>query len=196
MGIAVEWSIEIFFVLMAISSWIRLNATIIISISTIIISISTIIISKTSLNLSIYHSKKIREHYRLSVKPDLCFDNCEQSIDGLTMGVMLKNSGIGPAIITKYKLKWNEEQEYEGLRDIYIFLNSKLGPQNKFKINYVVPNPPCTIAINGEFWLFGLKDEFKTEENTKLFGNFLYSIDIFLEYESMYGEKFKYSWRE
>ena len=71
-----------------------------------ILSISAIIIAIVSIFISIWEGSLMREHYHLSVVPRLEYS---YSIHNKTVGFVLKNKGLGPAIITSVDYYMDEK---------------------------------------------------------------------------------------
>lgn len=134
-----------------------------------------------------------REHNRLSVRPHLTFESCTNNVEGLIMGVMLKNNGIGPAIIKNYKLIWMNKTNVEGHVNINMFIKEQLKNVDDAVWGVLAPETP--IAVNQEIWLFKIELDKKNKTNTAHFSKFLKSLNIVIDYESIYGDKiFNETW--
>ena len=69
-----------------------------------VLSLTAIIISVCALFVTIFQSRQIVKHNKLSVTPHLTFDSFVDEDEG-TISLSISNTGVGPAIISEFILK-------------------------------------------------------------------------------------------
>ncbi|PKG73178.1 hypothetical protein CXF86_18915 [Shewanella sp. GutCb] len=153
----------------------------------IIIAISSVFIALCALVTTLWLGLITRKHNKLSVKPMLSLvvlvSRASEKI-----GLKLTNDGFGPAIITKGVIKKNG-QEFE-LRDIkYRSLFPELS-DNDFQLNLI--GAYCSRNPLQDQWLVS-SIAHKEHELTANMTNALSQVELRVEYESVYAEKFTFS---
>ena len=153
-------------------------------------TITSISIAVTALFITLYEVHATRKHNKLSVSPKLTFYG-EEATDKYNFQLQLKNEGLGPAIITSFRIIIDNET---------IDINSSPKSWSSFfdKLAIKKPNhyktvisPNATLGINGSinilyFEYMGNKDD---EIFLKNFKKRLPDIKFICEYKSMYGCK-------
>jgi hypothetical protein len=154
-------------------------------------TITAIIIALCALGVSIWQGFETRNNYRLSVTPKITFSS-EWLIDGEFPGISMRNSGIGPAIITKIEL--NKENILYNVTDNPKPFVDNFGKEcEKVGITRYCYNFCGTgdyLAINEVRHLIYLGDDMKKNwELVKKFNKLLSGITIKIDYQSIYGKK-------
>jgi hypothetical protein len=148
------------------------------------------VVALSTAALVLYQAMLSRTHNRLSVRPHLQRKgNVDQAPDVYGFSFELLNSGIGPALITNWKLYLDGVEQYTPTReDLDAF------------INQLFPNHTTL-----QFYFIGRKDALRADESIKLlsttfpadptavakFEAQLKRLALVVEYSSMYGEKMK-----
>jgi len=153
-----------------------------------ITGISAMITATCALFVSVWQGYETRTHNRLTVRPHL---QLTRSIErGKPIGLYVKNVGSGPAIIKKVEVYFADNLIKEGPdnfapRQIMKLIQPKHG--HWFFCNLT---PEYRLMPGEEVVYVGatLRDASKEEKET-LFKN-MHKVTLFLEYESIYGEKF------
>ena len=141
------------------------------------------VIALAAIGLTAWQACVTRKHNRLSVRPHLCFyRNIAPGIQ-----IVLKNSGIGPAFITDYKLFIDDQPIVESnVRTYHNSVAEKLEiPEGNLQI--LLPDCKGAIASNKELVL--LSTDITVERPVLLKKADRLSIEV--DYESVYGENFK-----
>ena len=147
-------------------------------------------ISMLALLTALYHGYATRRHFRLSVKPHLCFEFGKSFADN-TIHITLMNYGLGPAIINKFVVVSESRQILPGGPTELSNLIMQLSNLSFIDCSISIPHKNESIAANGKIKIVCIQLDPATLEN--------YNIDELLariiplkfkiEYESMYGEK-------
>lgn len=160
-----------------------------------IVSVSAILIAICALGVSIWQGHETRKNYRLSVQPFLYVYGRWANDKGIK-GIILENRGVGPAIITKMEFMLNKNVRIDVLsRDSFsTFMslvdnriqNSRITGTNRNSIikNEMVP-PGKEIPI-----IFLSPVDGEDLENVQSFEHAFSGIDVRIEYQSIYKEKF------
>ncbi|UAB68712.1 hypothetical protein INR79_09115 [Vibrio sp. SCSIO 43132] len=159
-----------------------------------ILSISSVVIALTAVCVSIWQGVVAREHNRLSVKPFITSSPRVPGIGGEN-GVFISNAGVGPAFIKKVYIKANGNEFDMTVNNwpaIYAHLDLKsscyverwfkegVSLKAGYEIKIIGPTTsPLDASCPIEFLKLISSPE----------------LTISLEYESIYGEEFKYSQR-
>lgn len=157
------------------------------------LAICAILISFISLIMFVYQTNIIHNQSRLSVTPRLGFTTSISQSDTLSSySIIIKNKGIGPAIIDAFKIIYKDEIQDTELNDFII----KTYPQLKDFGDFILVSnldEGSTLAPNEKVTLFSYK--FKTENREKistyigLLNEDELPFNIEIEYSSMYNEK-------
>jgi hypothetical protein len=151
-----------------------------------IIAICSVVIASAALIVTVWQGIVIRRHNRMSVAPHV---RIEQRWTSKRMTFVLRNCGMGPAIISDLKLKVDGKVFPESQLKMYLGVFKLLDIDiNRTRI--FVPDSRDAISPNEEINLMDL-DYTNVQGNTD---SALRQIDkrlgISLEYESIYEEKF------
>lgn len=153
-----------------------------------VLSISAIIIALVSIFVAVWEGLETRKHYRFSVQPQL---ELSYSSDLNYFGYVLLNNGLGPSIITGSKIFVDgEEINYSGFSGIDDFL-IKLDLKDRYAGHETI-NIGKVLKAGSEIKIMFFK--FHETDNRESLVQQIYQRAAFeIEYESMYGEKFKCS---
>ncbi len=150
-----------------------------------VVSVSAIVIATASIFITFWQGIEMRNHNRLSVRPNL---EMIFSVDSKKFGYELENKGLGPAIIRDkvYYLDGKEavESGFSGLDSILYtldFLDRRLEHSGLGKGRTIRAEEKLKLLI----FYFLEKDDKET-----LIQDFYTRLGIKINYESMYGEKF------
>jgi len=162
----------------------------------VIIPLAAIIMSLTTLFFSFFQGMAIRKHYRTSLKPILLFISSSSNIPNNDMGVKLKNNGLGPAIITDFKISMDGKNYLKSTSEVSEFFEKaiknkkRLGPIHG-GIAWKFPRSRVTVGIQEEVFLFNIKFFDDEAADLNYFLRFLELLEISIKYESVYGEQFQ-----
>jgi len=155
-----------------------------------LLSISAIIVSIGTFLIFAYQTNLIRKQQYMSVLPYLQFANYHNY--SLKYKFILTNKGIGPAIVTSTKISINGKVEN---KDLATYLGENI-VVTKDSINFITSSvyKGMIIAQNETIELVKLGAGNKISSSIKLF-NMIHndSLDFIIEYESIYGEKWRIS---
>lgn len=161
----------------------------------IVTAISTAVIAMAAFILARTESRQNREHNRLSVQPCLVLSS-DFSNFPISISATLSNTGLGPAKIIDMKFivagKIVEEFTDSKIRDL---ISERIRPlvttrteTTILSSSYVMPSSEANTII---LLQFPTKVSLSREELEKMLEDF----DIIVDYESFYGEKFRYDSR-
>ena len=153
------------------------------------IAISAVVVALVSLIVSIWEGVSNRRHNKLSVRPSLRIDrNTGLNED---VRITLINTGLGPAIIKKYKVFLEQKEMGEGtagspISEAMIIM----GYQPVCQVNEWIPEIGDTL-IQGELNNLLISKDYPNgyDQRQKLLKDF-FRISIHIEFESMYKETF------
>lgn len=159
----------------------------------IAIGIMATIISLAALYFVYYQIEMSREHNRLSVRPKLNYDFTDVNILDKPLGIKIKNNGLGPGIITKFKVTLEDRisTENHNLGWLGFLENSKHAHSEVAGYWFNIGD---TIKMGEEIDLISISKEGLTLKRRKDIGVFIDELIVNIEYKSMYGEKFKLNW--
>lgn len=158
-----------------------------------IIGLSAMLISLVTLVMFIYQTNIMHKQSRLSIRPRLSFTTSYNFIDGkLEYSSILKNKGIGPAIVQKAIIDY-KGKEHPMAPDIFFEETfPKLGDWGDFKILSSI-DEGSTLSAGESTTLFTYefeeKDLDKIAKYLKVADEDELPFNIIIEYVSMYGEK-------
>ena len=148
-----------------------------------------LIISILAFAATIWHFNRVRHHFKLSVTPHLNLDYDTSSKDS-ERGVYIENNGVGPAIITSFKVYLNEkvviENNLGSWWDVTKTLN--VGTDNIAVFKY---NSNDSIPSNKRQFLYYYQNEQDKDPDYYDFYESIKSIKIVVGYKSIYGVKQK-----
>lgn len=162
---------------------------------------ASIFIAICALFLTLYGLWATRRHNRLSVTPHLCSVTNKLMTDaGLVFSFDISNNGIGPARIKKFVLFRNGQEFPKPENDITDYVDSlireHLANRIKFQIKFTfnfgndvslkVGDTKCLTEI----FFPDVKGEGQSAALKTLEG-----LDVLIEYESYYGQKFIFDTR-
>jgi hypothetical protein len=154
----------------------------------IILSISTVLISVLALGLTIWQGYTTRKHNVLCVTPMLKF----QLDQANKFQFNLKNTGVGPAIICDFKIKFDGEIVSDNpspIKDPYpdIFKNLGIGG---FKYEMHIPGKNSSYSVNEQHRLLSIdfiEEQINGREQFKLqVLEILKKIEFEVSYQSLY----------
>lgn len=151
-----------------------------------ILSVSAIIIALASICISLWEGIMLRNHYRLSVRPNLeiVFNGGYQSF-----GYNVVNSGLGPAIITKMVISVdNQKIDHSSLMGLKNLAEKLDLAERNFSHDAI--DSGVTLSAGENKVLFGCKF-IDTDNREELLTKIYSRITIELVYSSMYKEQFK-----
>ena len=157
-----------------------------------ITAICTIIIAITAVAFSIQQGCETRKHNQLTVVPILTFfvHAKQHSI----VGIILKNSGFGPAIIKSFEIYVDGEliKDNNGIGGVWDDTFSKLGivSSRKFLTSADIKGP-ISLLPNEELKLLFMEKDKYTPERLKHMDEAVKRLKIRILYESIYGEQFE-----
>ena len=151
-----------------------------------IIAICSVVIAVAVVAVTIWQSWVMRKHNRLSVKPHLNFEIKCLDAGQPRFSIILRNIGLGPAIIKNFSLLVDNKQvcNPNNKERINIFKNLQINvPYHTFRNiengSGIGPNDVKTII------------SLNTEESSTTLVLKMERIDIHIEYESIYKESFR-----
>ena len=147
----------------------------------IILSVSAVFVSLCALVFTIWQARQTVKHNKLSVRPFLSHTQIKD-IDSEGQPIfssVLKNSGIGPAVIKDFILLYNgEEVSKNSISDFIDFLHEIFGNDIEWFYSFF---PDSIVAIDESFDLFIVSGESAIKKATE--------IDIIIRYKSIYGDE-------
>ena len=159
----------------------------------IITAISSVFIALLALSFSIWQGKKQVKHNKLSVMPHLdiiSFHDSESHI----MFFRVDNNGVGPAIIDVIRITINENSLGGYTHESYgKFFTENGFPRVKYKLEFVSPMKGHFLEPGSKTELFKITPTTFDTNDTLQFFNFFKSVKIFIEYHSVYNQKFSES---
>lgn len=151
--------------------------------------IATISIAIFALIVSVWEGIETRQFYRLSVKPHL---DIVRSYSGIgEKGLSIENNGLGPAIIKKINIK-NSSTIFDltNVKDI----NNLLKSLNLDSAKITALRDGYLLKKETKEDIITIKtDDYRRKQDTlilKRFWNFIRNCEVFLCYESIYGDEF------
>lgn len=157
----------------------------------------TIFLSSLALSATIWHSYKVRKHFKLTVRPLLNIDySTFSTLD--KRGIYIENNGVGPAIIKNFLVYLDDELIINNKDGSWWEITSKLDIDTEF-INVFKYRLNDSIASNHRQYLYFFEGASKDSPSYYGFYNSLKKIKVEVEYESIYKEKqtksvFEYSY--
>ena len=154
-----------------------------------VVSFSAIVVAIASIVVTVWQGIEMRKHNRLSVRPRL---EITYEVNKKGFGYVLKNNGLGPAVVTskKFFVDGKEVQE-DGFSGYDVFIE-KLGLKNR-QVVYTGIFPGKTITAGAKldiirfFWKEG---ETVDSLLQTLLPQVYNRISLEIGYKSMYNEMF------
>ena len=152
-----------------------------------IITYATVVIAVLAFTLSMWQFLALRNHNRLSVKPLLTYETLSVRTDR-GFGIYLLNNGVGPAIVKQFKIFVNGDEIVAEPNEIWLEAAKHLNINFTFvQLNSICIDTP--VAIGTRYPLLTV-DEDIDEEMEKVFKDALPKINIEVQYESVYRQKY------
>lgn len=158
-------------------------------------SIIAILIGICALGISIWQGYETRKNYHLSVIPNISVQN--YFVNSFEyVGIVLKNTGIGPAIISKFYVKI-DGQTIVKKEEFSLELNKFIDIQKKeFKSKDIEHIKflwgeinDSIIPVGSEVPLIWVENKnLIDEENEQFIEETIEKISFYIEYKSLYGE--------
>ena len=157
----------------------------------LLIGISSCVIALCAFSLSIWQSILIRKHNKISFKPHLTTAFHEGHSDGF-FKLDLINNGLGPALITNYEVILDNQVIFgKDLEPMYKLVNIIFeGFDYKKELGYV--SAGYSMAAKDQYCLISIQFNERWPNRDKI-EYLIQRIDIKVEYQSFYGEKYTMS---
>ncbi len=153
-----------------------------------ILSLCAIIIALSALIVTVWQGIIMRKHNRLSVTPHIRIDHSYDSGVGMAKYV-LKNSGIGPAIIVSLQLKIDgkifPEQGYSMFKGVFKILDLDYDECLSW-----FPDLGDAIAANEETPLITCVCSAKSKTKYESIKKAIPRLGFIVKYKSVYGDNF------
>ena len=148
---------------------------------------AAILIAMLAFFLSMWQFLALRTHNRLSVKPHLSYEMFNVRTD-MGFGINICNKGIGPAIIKKFQIFIDNTEIISETNQIWLKALQVMNCNYKF-IQVDSLGKDTSISAGEKLPLLTI-DEDVNKEQEELFQNALIRLDISIQYESIYKQKF------
>lgn len=158
------------------------------------------LISSLALLATFWQGYLSRQHNRLSVRPRIdsrTVDDMPESTLLIFQG-LFRNSGLGPAIINKYELIYNDvRHEVFNPEDVLELLKREFDGYIVYeKSMFYIYRPGSVISSGEEAVVVSLGLHINNEADVVRHQLSSKKYHIYLEYESAYGQKFSYDSRQ
>jgi len=154
-----------------------------------LISLSAAAISLSAFGVALWQGYVTRKHNRLSVKPMLHFD---LGMIGGDFVLQLKNTGVGPALITNWHVTFSDETIGDNPNQIAINLLDELEVGHLGGTVYL-PGRKQAMAPGDAYIIMNINDVGSDHEVESRIRNDVQWLKVTFEYESIYGEKYSVS---
>ncbi len=152
-----------------------------------ILSISAMLVSLCTLIVFIYQTNLIRKEQYLSVFPYLSLGHSGINTD--TYSYVLKNDGIGPALITHISIQVGDSTFQE---DLPSYLGRTKIKADSIDFYYSNISPGRLVPEKEEIEIISSRGGYKV--SNKIYDKIVRdSVILIIEYESIYGEKWRVS---
>jgi hypothetical protein len=152
-----------------------------------ITAFATIVIAVLAFLVSIWQFLALRTHNRLSVRPLLSYEIIYTKTD-VGFGIYICNKGVGPAIITDFKIYVDDEEVKSTRKNLWIESSKILQINYPFIQMHLFGNG-SSISVGEKLPLLTI-DEKINKEQENIFKDALPRIDIEIKYESIYKQQF------
>jgi hypothetical protein len=150
-----------------------------------VIAVCAVFIAGASLVVSVYEARAARKHNRYSVRPVLELDTSFKV--GETAGLILSNSGLGPAAVTNSSLSFDGK------------LLGEFSESNVNKVRDVLSVRPSAVTLGGQHFLatdyrrFLLSvEKYDRDQHREFYELIRHRLRVEIQYDSIYGgERFK-----
>jgi hypothetical protein len=157
---------------------------------------AAIIVALCAFGVAVYQAYATRRHNRLSVRPHLVVFTERHNDNGKgKFAVTLRNSGLGPAIIRSYGALLHDEPL--STRDGMVIKNtvSKVIGRDAPHVGFHRLVKGDSVAKDQEMTLLSIAFACPTPPEYQAVMKSLDRLSAAIEYQSIYGEKFKYDSR-
>ncbi len=164
-----------------------------------LLAIATAFIALMALFLSVFHGCSMIKHHQLSLRPILTFNVESKPLESLgELGIFLNNDGIGPAIIKKFVIVVNGEKmtTNDSSHGGWIPAKKILFNDCKDKIITGWLSTNLCLTANEKTLILGYHKSDHNDELNEILLEVAKKVDIQVEYESLYGVKYKIKLRE
>jgi len=164
--------------LIIITNFFKINWQATIAFSALIVSVATAIITYRTFSLQRLHNRKSLKPFLYIAPYD--YENC--------LKILIKNEGVGPAIIKKITVK---NKEYDTKTNIYRWLPSKLPGKMDYSEyftrsgDFVLKEGKCETMLELRINL-EISEEIKEREKIR---NILKDLTVAVEYEDIYENR-------
>lgn len=152
-------------------------------------AIASTVIALCALALSIWQGYLSRKHNRISVRPHLTMWNHKYHNDGLYAADIV-NNGIGPAIIKCFSIKLDGKKIEGKETEPMVKLLQTLLKGFEYDSRQSFLSPGYAMAANETRQLVKIRFKGEKKPSPIFIEESFKKADIYIEYESMYGEKF------
>ena len=160
------------------------------------------VVAGCALFLTAYQIHTTRTHNRLSVRPRLVATSHLESI-GTDLPVLmcqarvvLKNAGLGPAIINRYRVALDENfQEFHDYSELDALLRKEFGSTYQGGTLFI-PRPGFVMKAGEEQELACVKFAERLSDQSGVLAERLERIHALINYQCSYGKSFKYDTRD
>ena len=170
--------------------WIKCNYQLITAISSVLIAAASVIIAWRALWLSKKQHESTVKHNKLSTIPSLT-----TTVSSTHFRFMLENRGLGPAMIKKVVLFHKDDSillstnkrdvnEAEFLRKIF---GLNYGDRIAGSLSYF---PKSAMFGTGQEMPILTVNKEKSDVTIEMFTKLAWELDLYIEYESVYGDSF------
>lgn len=160
------------------------------------IAISSAVIALLAMGATIWQAWVTRKHNYLSVRPLLVwYIERKNSSDGAELICLLRNKGIGPAIVTDRYFTINGQRfKPTGIQtdEALQLVQTALGQKYKYDVKqWGLPGKNSAILSQEEVSILHLSFSGMSHETLSLVMESMNYINFHLDYESLYGHKWK-----
>ncbi len=143
------------------------------------VSIGTLAVALAALCVAVYEGWRARRHDRLSVRPLL---EMEKQFDKKAWWLLLRNVGLGPAIIKSFDLSVDGSAVLD-----WQAVGERLGIP--FYFEYASFHKDHAMPEGGNAYLIHLSGESDSESNRTILDAAICRLSVQISYVSMYGER-------
>jgi hypothetical protein len=155
----------------------------------IALPIGSAVIALAALGTAIWQGYVMREHNKLSVLPRLNIDVHNQP--GIPVKIELKNQGLGPAIINKFRLKLdNKEYKVDSVESMDAVLKEAGLIPAQISWRGFLPSKGTALLPGDSVLLLEFSDSHFDENQYQESIKIINRIDFSIKYRSIYGEVF------
>lgn len=160
------------------------------------------VVAGCALFLTAYQTHTKRKHNRLSVRPRLVVTSHLEPIEThlpalmYQVRVVLKNAGLGPAIINRYRVTLDENfQEFHDYSELDALLRKEFGSTYQGGTLFI-PRTGFVMKAGEEQELASVKFAERLSDQSGELAERLEHIHALINYQCSYGKTFKYDTRD